>query len=86
MRAGLLPEAEFEDRAFLALAAMRRDMDDNAVLRGVSAAVYAALVEDHYWHVPLDRVVPWGQGPALTAMAEAAAYQSAKSRGDVMTP
>lgn len=81
MRAGLLPEAEFEDRAFLALEAMRRDMDDNAVLRGVSAAVYAALVEDHYWHVPLDRVVPWGQGPTLTAMAEAAAYQSAKSSG-----
>ena len=74
LRLGLLPRSNFEGPAQHALDAVRREMDDTGVLRGVSAAVYAALIEDHYWHVPLDLVVPWGQGPALTAMAEAAPW------------
>lgn len=77
MRAEILPPAEFEEPARRALGATLAAMDDNGVLQGASAAVYAALVEEHYWHVPLGRVVPWSQGPALTAMAEAAAGRAA---------
>jgi unsaturated rhamnogalacturonyl hydrolase len=29
----------------------------------------SALVDEHYWNVPLNRIVPWGQGPVLTAIA-----------------
>jgi unsaturated rhamnogalacturonyl hydrolase len=72
MRTGLLPSNEFAEPARQALAAVQATVDDAATLRGVSAAVYASLVEEHYWHVPLDHVVPWGQGPLLTALAEAA--------------
>ncbi|WP_226782376.1 glycoside hydrolase family 88 protein [Oceaniglobus trochenteri] len=65
---GLLPRDEFAGPAERAFAAMAANLDDQGNLRGVSAAVMSALVEEHYWHVPLDRIVPWGQGPVLTAI------------------
>lgn len=67
--AELLPEAEFREPADRAFQAMLANLDENGNLMGVSAAVMSALVEEHYWHVPLDRIVPWGQGPVLTAIA-----------------
>lgn len=73
MKNGLLPEGEFAEPAERAYQAMLGNLDGNGNLLGVSAAVYAALVQEHYWHVPLDRIVPWGQGPVLTAMAARAA-------------
>ena len=66
---GLLPPAEFEEPAARAHAAMEDALDAEGRLMGVSAAVMAALVDEHYWHVPRDRIVPWGQGPALAAEA-----------------
>lgn len=63
----LLPTDEFEEPANRAFQAMCANLDADGNLMGVSAAVYSALVEQHYWHVPLDRIVPWGQGPVLTA-------------------
>lgn len=72
---GVLSEQEFAGPAELALEAMKRNLDTNGNLRGVSAAVYSALVEEHYWHVPLDQIVPWGQGPVLTAFDAARQYR-----------
>jgi unsaturated rhamnogalacturonyl hydrolase len=66
---GLLPAKEFRAPADRAFAAMVAKLDGDGNLTGVSAAVYSALVQQHYWHVPLDRIVPWGQGPVLTAVA-----------------
>lgn len=74
MSTGLLPEAEFAEPADRAWHAMKGRLDPNGNLTGVSAAVMSALVEKHYWHVPLDRIVPWGQGPVLTADAARRAW------------
>lgn len=76
MARGLLPEAEFAEPADRAYAAMRRNLDAVGDLTGVSAAVMSALVDEHYWHVPLNRIVPWGQGPVLTAAAARARWRT----------
>ena len=64
---GVLPADYFRPSADKAYAAMWANLDADGNLQGVSAAVYAALVQGHYWHVPRGYVVPWGQGPVLTA-------------------
>ncbi|MFV2035540.1 MAG: glycoside hydrolase family 88 protein [Halocynthiibacter sp.] len=69
MKSGYLPVDEFEEPAERAFGAMVENLDADGNLMGVSAAVYSALQQEHYWHVPLDRIVPWGQGPVLTAIA-----------------
>ena len=74
MRLGVLPQAEFAAPADRAYRAMEANLDDHGNLQGVSAAVFSALVEEHYWHVPVNRIVPWGQGPVLTAAAARAAW------------
>lgn len=68
IRLGVLDASIFREPADRAFAAMSNNLDDNGDLRGVSAAVYAALVQQHYWHVPRGFIVPWGQGPVLTAV------------------
>ncbi len=68
IRLGALAEATFRPAADKAFAAMWANLDAEGNLKGVSAAVYAALVQQHYWHVPRDYIVPWGQGPVLTAI------------------
>ena len=45
----------------------RRRQDQGRTLRDVSAAVWSSTVPEHYHHVPTGFVVPWGQGPLLTA-------------------
>jgi unsaturated rhamnogalacturonyl hydrolase len=70
IRLGLLPASVFRPAADKAYDAMYRNLDDQGNLQGVSAAVYAALVQEHYWHVPRGYIVPWGQGPVLTALNE----------------
>ena len=52
-----------------ARAAVLASLDADGQLREVSAAVYASTVADHYLAVPRGYVVPWGQGPALLALA-----------------
>jgi unsaturated rhamnogalacturonyl hydrolase len=44
---------------------------EDGVLAGVSANVWACTAASHYRHMPLDAVVPWGQGPLLLAAAQA---------------
>lgn len=78
MALGLLPESEFAAPAARAFAAMEGNLDAEGNLQGVSAAVYAALVEEHYWHVPVNRIVPWGQGPVLAAAAARADWERAR--------
>ncbi len=70
IRLGFLPEAQFRPAADRAYEAMYANLDEQGNLQGVSAAVYAALVQEHYWHVPRGYIVPWGQGPVLTALNE----------------
>jgi unsaturated rhamnogalacturonyl hydrolase len=67
IRMGLLPTESFREPADRAFAAMSNNLDAEGNLQGVSAAVMAALVQGHYWHVPRGLIVPWGQGPVLTA-------------------
>jgi len=67
IRLGLLPADTFREPADRAYAAMLANLDEDGNLQGVSAAVYAALTQQHYWHVPRGYIVPWGQGPVLTA-------------------
>lgn len=67
IRLGILPADAFRAAADKAYDAMVRNLDAEGNLQGVSAAVYAALVQEHYWHVPRGYIVPWGQGPVLTA-------------------
>jgi unsaturated rhamnogalacturonyl hydrolase len=74
MALGILPAEEFEEPAGRAWNAMEGNLDADGNLTGVSAAVYSALVEEHYWHVPINRIVPWGQGPVLTAAAARKAW------------
>ena len=74
MSLGLLPVATFAEPAERAYRAMEANLDAAGNLMGVSAAVYSALVEEHYWHVPVNRIVPWGQGPALSAAAARRAW------------
>jgi unsaturated rhamnogalacturonyl hydrolase len=64
---GVLDAKIFREPADRAFTAMSNNLDGQGNLQGVSAAVYAALVQEHYWHVPRGLTVPWGQGPVLTA-------------------
>jgi len=75
MKQGIFPVAEFSEPAERAYRAMEANLDAEGNLMGVSAAVMSALVQQHYWHVPLNRIVPWGQGPVLTAAAARRAWQ-----------
>jgi unsaturated rhamnogalacturonyl hydrolase len=67
IRLGVLSARAFREPADRAFAAMSANLDAEGNLQGVSAAVYAALVQEHYWHVPRGLIVPWGQGPVLAA-------------------
>lgn len=68
IKLGVLPANTFRPAADNAYDAMFANLDRVGNLQGVSAAVYAALVQEHYWHVPRGYIVPWGQGPVLTAV------------------
>jgi unsaturated rhamnogalacturonyl hydrolase len=66
--AGLLESDHLEvaRRAWRQTAALVRA---DGALEGVSANVWACTAASHYRNVPLDAVVPWGQGPLLLAAA-----------------
>lgn len=53
-----------------ALSAALGSTTSDGRLEGVSAAVNACTLHSHYAHVPSGFVVPWGQGPLATALAE----------------
>jgi unsaturated rhamnogalacturonyl hydrolase len=64
--AGLLDES-FAERARRAWQDAWSRVDEQGVLTGVSAAVWASTTPSHYPNVPVGFVVPWGQGPLLLA-------------------
>ena len=70
---GIFDAARFVPAADKAWAAVCRNLAGNGDLRGVTAAVYSSTLDEHYWHVPTNQIVPWGQGPVLTAAAARAA-------------
>jgi unsaturated rhamnogalacturonyl hydrolase len=55
-----------------AVVATRSALSVEGTLIDVSAAVMACTEPTHYSHVPRGFLVPWGQGPALLALAAAA--------------
>jgi len=74
MRRGLLDPSRFLPAADASYQAMLGKLDDNGDYRGVTAAVYSSTCDEHYWYVPSDKIVPWGQGPVLTAAAARAEF------------
>ncbi|MCC5947366.1 MAG: glycoside hydrolase family 88 protein [Nitriliruptoraceae bacterium] len=74
LRLGVVGDGSDADRieaaADAALRAALHDTDEGGNLAGVSAAVNACTLQSHYAHVPRGFIVPWGQGPLATALAE----------------
>lgn len=51
-----------------ALTALLGHVDDDGRLRGASYETFPSTRVEHYRQMPRDAVVPWGQGPVLTAI------------------
>ncbi len=86
MSQGILSPDKFLKPAEKAYQAMVQNLDDAGNLLGVSAAVFSALIEAHYWHVPLNQIVPWGQGPVLTALAARQSFSTSFIRTSESKP
>ncbi len=69
VRRAILPVGEFQASIDRAWDACLTHLDDSGRFLGVSAAVGCCTVDSHYWKVPINQVVPWGQGPLLLATA-----------------
>jgi unsaturated rhamnogalacturonyl hydrolase len=72
IRAGVVPverRAPVLTAIEMAVAATRSALSAAGTLTDVSAAVMACTEPTHYSHVPRGFLVPWGQGPALLALA-----------------
>lgn len=70
-RLGIIQPAAINAPAQSALDATIASLTPDGILQGVSAAVWASTLDSHYWHVPTGYMVPWGQGPAALALADA---------------
>lgn len=69
-RLGLLDDAIVAKPIDRAREAIDRSLDDAGNLEQVSAAVFACTTAEHYSFVPRNKIVPWGQGPALMTLAD----------------
>lgn len=67
---GLLDDSVFAIPTARALEAVEESLGVEGNLSQVSAAVFACTSAEHYSFVPRNRIVPWGQGPALMALAD----------------
>jgi unsaturated rhamnogalacturonyl hydrolase len=72
IRIGLLSE-EYLPVIERAWKAMLGHVDSSGKLTGVSYETFPSPRREHYRQMPRDAVVPWGQGPLLTAIHS---YQS----------
>lgn len=70
LRGGYVEGPAVEDAAGRAAEAVLAGIGPDGSLAEVSAAVMACTEPSHYAHVPRGFRVPWGQGPALLALAE----------------
>jgi unsaturated rhamnogalacturonyl hydrolase len=86
MRLGLLSPSEYLGPAERAWQAAVVELDEDGLLRGVSAAVYSSTEVSHYHHVPRGFDVPWGQGPLLVAAMERSYAIAPDARGGVLAP
>lgn len=68
---GIFTGDELLQPAMLAVAASIGDLDLEARLTNVTAAVAASTLKSHYVHTPRGFLVPWGQGPVALALCEA---------------
>ena len=66
---GLLDDSAVATSIDRAQEAIEKSLDDEGHLSQVSAAVFACTSAEHYSFVPRNKIVPWGQGPALMALA-----------------
>ena len=76
-RLGVTGHGDVDGAVRAALAATVIAIDEKGALTGVSAEVWACTLDEHYWHVPRDFVVPWGQGPAALALADVLLFEGA---------
>jgi len=67
---GLLDDSLVAAPIARALKAVETSVDDEGHLSQVSSAVFACTSAEHYSFVPRNKIVPWGQGPALMALAD----------------
>jgi unsaturated rhamnogalacturonyl hydrolase len=68
IRKGWLDSGRYRPVVETALAAMLSHVDENGKLTGVSYETFPSTRPEHYRTMPRDAVVPWGQGPLLTAL------------------
>jgi unsaturated rhamnogalacturonyl hydrolase len=67
LRQGWLPP-RFRPTVDRALEAVRSHVEPDGKLSGVSYETFPSTRPEHYRQMPRDAVVPWGQGPLLTAL------------------
>ncbi len=84
VRLGVLDGGRFLPAADRGWAAVCRNLAADGNLRAVTAAVYSSTLDEHYWHVPTNQIVPWGQGPVLTAAAARAEIEGDGALGGGM--
>jgi len=58
---------KLEEVAERAWHAMHSHMREDGVFAGVSFETFPSMDPEHYKKMPVDAMVPWGQGPYLTA-------------------
>ena len=69
-KAGITDGPALEASTRRARNAVKESLNDDGMFKQVSAAVFACTAAEHYSHVPRNKLVPWGQGPALLALAD----------------
>jgi unsaturated rhamnogalacturonyl hydrolase len=68
LRLGLVSTQECSRVVEPAMAFLRRHLREDGALDGVSYETFPSTRPDHYRSMPCGAVVPWGQGPLLTAI------------------
>lgn len=81
IRHGWLDRDRFLPVVSLAMDFVNHRVRPDGVLTGVSYETFPSTRSQHYREMPRDAVVPWGQGPLLTAMRACDALQ--RERNDV---
>lgn len=68
MRRGWLEQSQFAPVVESALAFVLENTHEDGLLTGVSYETFPSTRVEHYRRMPRNAMVPWGQGPLLTAL------------------
>jgi unsaturated rhamnogalacturonyl hydrolase len=68
VRLGIVPAGDYARLLDRAMRYIIAHVDSRGVLKGVSYETFPSTREAHYHEMPREAVVPWGQGPLLTAL------------------